>query len=99
MINKTQDSCVAIRINSNIKKTASKILSQSGLTVSGAFRMMLFRIVQDGGLPFEPINTRKRLPLAPNQETINAIKEAQEGKLTTVKCDESLIESLNKDSK
>jgi addiction module RelB/DinJ family antitoxin len=52
------------------------VLATIGLTMSGAFRLMMMRIAADKTLPFEP--------LTPNAETIEALKAARRGELTTV---------------
>ena len=46
-----------------------------GLTPSDAFRLLLKRIAAEKSLPFEP--------LVPNAETIEAMKAARRGDLTT----------------
>jgi len=51
--------------------------------------MLLVRIAAEKALPFEP--------LAPNQETIEAVKTARCGDLVTVGSPDSLITSLNED--
>ncbi len=48
------------------KEDAAAVLSAIGLTVSDAFRLMMVRIAAERRLPFEP--------LAPNDETIEAMK-------------------------
>jgi DNA-damage-inducible protein J len=67
------NSSVKARINNELKKEASIVLSQIGLTLSDAFRMMIIRIVKEKGLPFSP--------LIPNKKTIEAIEAARRGKL------------------
>ena len=58
------------------KKDAAAVLSAIGLTVSDAFRLMMVRIAAERRLPFEP--------LAPNDETIEAMKAARRGELVDV---------------
>ena len=58
-----------------------------GLTVSDAFRLMMVRIANDKALPFEP--------LIPNAETIEAMKAARRGEVTTVGHPDQLLASLN----
>lgn len=77
---------VRARINERIKQEASAVLNAMGLTVSDAFRMLLMRIATEKNLPFSP--------LIPNEETIKAIKEAQQGNLHPTNL-ENLIENLN----
>jgi DNA-damage-inducible protein J len=48
------------------------VLAAMGLTVSGAFRLMMMRIAADKALPFEP--------LVPNAKTIEAMKAARRGR-------------------
>ena len=58
------------------KEDAAAVLSAIGLTVSDAFRLMMVRIAAERRLPFEP--------LAPNDETIEAMKAARRGELVDV---------------
>lgn len=78
---------VRARVNEKIKEDAGAVLASMGLTVSDAFRMLLVRIATEKALPFDP--------LLPNDETIEAIKAARRGELTTVGKPENLLASLN----
>ena len=49
--------------------------------------MMMIRIAKEKALPFEP--------LIPNDETIEAMKAARRGKLTTAGTPDRLLEKLN----
>lgn len=83
----TVNSVVRARINEHIKEEASIVLATIGLTLSDAFRMLLFRVATEKALPFEP--------LVPNKKTIAAMKAARSGKLVTVKKTDNLLDSLN----
>jgi DNA-damage-inducible protein J len=85
----TENAVVRARINEDVKNEASAVLDAMGLTVSDAFRMMMIRIAREKALPFEP--------LIPDEETIEAIKAARRGELTTVGSVEELFASLNAD--
>lgn len=67
---------VRARIDEQIKNEAAAVLASVGLTVSDAFRLMLTRVAREKALPFEP--------LIPNEETIEAMREARRGNLETV---------------
>jgi len=67
---------VRARIDEEIKKEATIVLSEIGLTISDVFRMVLIRIAREKALPFEP--------LVLNVKTIDAIKAARRGDLVTV---------------
>ncbi len=83
------DTVVRARIDTEIRNEAAAVLQAMGLTVSDAFRLMMVRIAREKALPFEP--------LAPNAETIEAMKAARRGELTTVGPPEKLLASLNAD--
>jgi DNA-damage-inducible protein J len=83
----TDNSIVRARIDERTKKEAAAVLKSVGLTVSDAFRMLLVRIAAEKRLPFDP--------LVPNDETIEAMKAAREGKLTKVGEPDKLLRSLN----
>ena len=85
----TANSVVRARIDERIKNEAAAVLSAMGLTVSDAFRLMMMKIAKEKALPFEP--------LVPNKETIEAMKAARRGELTTVGSPSKLLASLNAD--
>jgi DNA-damage-inducible protein J len=83
----TTNAVVRARIDEHIKEEASVVLASMGLTVSDAFRMLLTRVAKEHRLPFEPLN--------PNQETIDAMKEARRGHLKSFTTVQSLMDDLN----
>ena len=80
---------VRARIDEHVKEEASAVLAAIGLTVSDAFRLMMVQIAKDKALPFEP--------LAPNPETVEAMKAARRGEVVTVGSPGDLLTSLNAD--
>ncbi len=80
---------VRARIDERVKKEAEAVLASIGLTVSDAFRLMMVRIATERALPFQP--------LIPNDETIDAMKAARRGELTTAGTPENLLNRLNAD--
>ena len=80
---------VRARIDENSKEEAAVVLAAMGLTVSDAFRIMLTRVAREKALPFEP--------LVPNKETIEAMKEARRGKLSSFATVDDLVADLNAD--
>jgi DNA-damage-inducible protein J len=83
------NSVVRARIDEQIKKEATAVLASVGLTVSDAFRLLLTRVAREKALPFEP--------LIPNEETIEAMREAQKGGLPAFRNIEDLLADLNAD--
>ena len=81
------DAIVRARVNEAIKEEATIVLSEIGLTLSDAFRMLLIRIAREKALPFEP--------LVPNAKTIKAIKDARSGNLITASNLDNLLTELN----
>lgn len=80
---------VRARIDEKVKDDATAVLDAIGLTVSDAFRLMMVRIAAEKRLPFEP--------LVPNAETIEAMKAARRGDVTTVGSVEELMADLHAD--
>jgi DNA-damage-inducible protein J len=78
---------VRARIDERVKEEAAAGLASMGLTVSDAFRLMIMRIAKDKALPFEP--------LIPNAETVEAMKAARRGKVTSAGSPRELLKSLN----
>ena len=81
---------VRARIDGKIKAEAATVLAAMGLTVSDAFRLLLTKVAKEKSLPFEP--------LVPNKETIDAMRAARRGHVTTVGDVNSLMESLHADN-
>jgi DNA-damage-inducible protein J len=80
---------VRARIDEQTKDEATLVLASIGLTVSDAFRLMMVRIAKDKALPFDP--------LVPNEETIEAMKEARRGGLKRHKSTADLLRALKED--
>lgn len=85
----TENAVVRARIDERIKNEAAAVLGAMGLTVSDAFRLLMVRIAKDKALPFAP--------LVPNEETIEAMKAARRGELTTAGSPDKLVARLNED--
>jgi len=81
------DAIVRARVNEEIKEEATIVLSEIGLTLSDAFRMLIIRIAREKALPFEP--------LVPNAKTIEAIKAARSGNLITAGSLDNFLTELN----
>lgn len=81
------DAIVRARVNEEIKEEATIVLSEIGLTLSDAFRMLVIRIAREKALPFEP--------LVPNAKTIEAIKAARRDNLITASSLDNLLTELN----
>ena len=85
----TANTVVRARIDERVKKEAEAVLASIGLTVSDAFRLMMVRIATERALPFQP--------LIPNDETVEAMKAARRGEVTTVESPGNLLNRLNED--
>ena len=86
----TETSVVRASIDEATKNEAAAVLAGMGLSLSDAVRLLLLRRVAAGkALPFEP--------LIPNAETVEAMKAARRGEVTTVGRASSLLASLNAD--
>ena len=80
---------VQARIDGDVKEEAAAVLASMGLTVSDAVRLLLTRVAKEYALPFDP--------LIPNAQTVEAMKEARRGKLTSFESVEELMADLNAD--
>ena len=54
-----------------VKEKAAAVLAAMGLTISDMMRMTLIKVAQEKALPFDP---------SPNEETIAAMRELDDGK-------------------
>lgn len=79
---------VQSRITPELKKEAESILNHLGLKTSEAIRLFLQQVVNSHGLPFRPhLKT-------PNQETINAVDDLDNGGGIRNKNSKELFEDL-----
>jgi len=76
---------VRARVDMTIKDEAAKVLAGMGLTVSDACRMTLTRIAREKRLPFVD---------EPNEDSLSAIREIDEGKGVRFSSAEALFEDL-----
>lgn len=67
---------INVRVDKDLKKDAEDILAKLGVRTTDAIRMFLKQIILTRSLPVE-------LKL-PNQTTINAINDSENGKLTNI---------------
>ena len=75
---------VRARVDAAIKQEADAVLASMGLSVSDAVRMLLTRVARDKALPFEP-----------SRETVEAMREAQQGGLSGFATVEALMADLH----
>ena len=83
----SKNALVQARIDRDVKDEASAVLAAMGLTVSDAVRLLLTKVAHEHALPFDP--------LIPNAETIEAMKEARKGKLSSFATVKALMADLN----
>jgi DNA-damage-inducible protein J len=65
------DTTVRARIDERIKKQATRVLDDMGLSVSDAIRMMLIRVAAEKALPFDV--------KVPNAVTARTLRKANRG--------------------
>jgi DNA-damage-inducible protein J len=80
---------VRARIDADLKREASGILSQMGLSLSDAIRLMLVQVVAERSLPFEV--------RAPNEATRQALQAVERGDTMRVDGIPALMAELEKD--
>ncbi len=85
----TATEVVRARIDADLKKAASAVLSGMGLSLSDAIRMMLVRVAAEQALPFEA--------RVPNRETTKAIEAVQRGEVERFSSAAALLDDLNND--
>ena len=72
---------VSIKVNDQDKKEVEKIFSELGLTISSATNAFFKQVILHNGIPFKLRTKRKSSTIShiPNNETIKAIKECEQG--------------------
>ncbi|MHC4553235.1 MAG: type II toxin-antitoxin system RelB/DinJ family antitoxin [Planctomycetota bacterium] len=80
---------IQVRVDEDLKKQASKILNRMQFSMSGAIKMFLGQIVNQGRIPLEYIEF--------NEETIKAMDEAdRDENMMEFDTVEELMEELNR---
>lgn len=72
---------IKVRIDADLKRDAENIFARIGLSTSQAIRLFYKQTILEKGLPFQP---DYNLP----PETLEAVREAEEGRLEKVTVDE-----------
>ena len=80
---------VRARIDRNLKRDATAVLAEMGLTVSEAIRLLLVRVAAERALPFDV-----RIP---NATTVAAMETAERGEVTHFTSVDDLLADLNDD--
>lgn len=80
---------VQTQIDAATEREAAAVLEAMGLTVSDAVRLMLTRVAREHALPFEP--------LVPNETTLAAMQEAEDGQLPRFDSVVALMADLHAD--
>lgn len=80
---------VRARIDPDLKKEVSAVLSGMGLSVSDAIRLLFVRVAAEKAMPFD-----LRIP---NIETQAAMRDAREGRVTRVSGVAALMADLDAD--
>ena len=77
---------VHIRLDERVKRRAAKALSQMGMSMSDAVRIMLVRVAAEKALPFQV--------KVPNRTTVKAMEAADRGKGKRFKSPRVLFKDL-----
>lgn len=80
---------VQARMDPALKEEATLILEAIGLTPSEAVRLLFTRVVAERAFPMEL--------LVPNETTLEALREAREGKLHSAASFDEMLAELNAD--
>jgi DNA-damage-inducible protein J len=83
------DTVVRARIEGDVKARATEVLSEMGLSVSDAIRMLLVRVAAERALPFDA--------RVPNTETAKAMRELDRGEGARFASVPELLADLNAD--
>lgn len=82
---------LSARIDKTTKKNFNAICENIGLSPSQAIKLFVHGVINHGGIPFELKVSQ------PNQKTIAAMQELQEGKGHKAESVEQLLDDLSKE--
>ena len=80
-----RDATVRARIDPHLKQDVEEILSQIGMTTSQAINIFMNSVRRERGIPFEL--------KVPNKETIEAMRDVEEGRTESVTFEELIDEA------
>ncbi len=80
---------VQARVSAELKAQAEAVFASMGLKTSDAIRLFLQQSVNIGGLPFQP------KAKVPNVETLEAMKEIENGQGTRYKDADAMFKDLD----
>lgn len=79
---------IQIRVSPEMKRQADAVFSGMGLRTGDAIRVFLQQCINKNGLPFIPENK------TPNLETLEAIKDSENGHVTSYKNSDEMFKDL-----
>lgn len=79
---------VQSRIDADVKKHADALFGAMGFSTADAIRMFIHQAINVGGLPFQPTSKQ------PNAQTIEAMKEIENGRGEYSKSTDEMFEKL-----
>ena len=82
-------STITVRVDENVKKEAVAIFKDVGLDMSTAINVYLKQVIRSNGIPF-PLSAD-----VPNDITLQAIRDAEKGKMASFSSIDELMEDLN----
>ena len=85
----TNPDIVRARVDTHIKEEARAVLSEMGLSMSDAIRLLLVRVATERVFPFEI--------KVPNAETRSAMQDSREGHVSRHKTVSGLLDDLDGD--
>ena len=82
-------STITVRVDDKVKKESSDIFKEVGMDMSTAINVFLKQVIRSNGIPF-PVSAD-----VPNATTIEAIRDAEKGKMASFSSIDELMEDLN----
>ena len=82
-------STITVRVEDKVKKESSDIFKEVGMDMSTAINVFLKQAIRSNGIPF-PVSAD-----VPNATTLEAIRDAEKGKMASFSSIDELMEDLN----
>ncbi|MCR4738937.1 MAG: type II toxin-antitoxin system RelB/DinJ family antitoxin [Lachnospiraceae bacterium] len=82
-------STITVRVEDKVKKESSDIFKEVGMDMSTAINVFLKQVIRSNGIPF-PVSAD-----VPNATTLEAIRDAEKGKMASFSSIDELMEDLN----
>jgi DNA-damage-inducible protein J len=83
-------SVINFKIDKKLKSEAERVFAGLGISTTQAMKMFLMQVIYQNGIPFE-----LKLPVQPNETTLQAMRDAESGNTVSYENIEALFDDMD----